>query len=1486
MVDEKVTWAKGQSIAGGRQPQVRLAWVATLLGSTALVACPDTALADCVNTGGSNYECSGAETVTQGVSDTNPTITATPDFSVDTPDPIAFGVAGIGTIYFQGGDANLRGRDFGIDAYLGGDDGGVPGSLVLLTSGDLSGGLTGLRAVNNSSGPTAISTDGFVEGGDRGIQITNGADTSGLSLYTHGVTGGNIGINAQHYGGGVVTVSAQGQVTGTNWYGITASNNPMTFNADGSLNSVTSQAGNPPTDVIVRASGGVTGGLTGLLALNGGMGVLQVDTLGGAVTGETRDGIVAMNTRFVLTPTDMWVTTDAVSGARHGIVAMNYGSGSNNVAAYGAVVGGTGYGIAAANGVFSASSVVNDGYVLPLGAAGTDLTIEAIDVSGGTVGIGANNIGTGATSVTATGNVEAGDTGIYVFNAATATHLIVNAADVSGGLTGINARNWGTGATVISATGIVEGGIYGRNEASAIALVIDANEVNSTETGIEAWNDGTGNTSITATGVLTGGSQAGVLVNNGATAGDLSVAVTDVIGGRYGIGVANGSAGAAPGDTTVVATGTVSGEAYGILAINGDVSNAAIGMLVPEVSGGDDLLGGNDLRIEANNVSGGELGIATLNGGTGATSIYVADAVEGNLGGILAENGGSATDLTIIAGDVSGNIGIGGWNDGTGATSITATGTVLGGAAGIYAFNGDLTTDLTIYAVDVSGGEIGIAALNSGTGETAIHAVGSVDGPIGAFNEENATNLVIEAADVSQSITAGNFGTGATSITATGPVQGGIFAENYKQATDITISVAEVSIGIGTGNFGTGATSITATGPVHGGILARNGEQATDITINATDVSGGTVGIFGANEGTGATSITAIAVVEGSFAGIAAYNAATATDLTINAYDVSGDTYGIYAANMSAGATTIKTTGTVTGPSAIVASGNTIDLTNNGVIVGLISLDSATTTFTNNGVWNGAGGESLFTGGASTLVSNGMVLGGTNASLAEATTWSGLGQFTTHGTVMLADGDAGDVLTTTGNAEFAAGSALSVDVGGAGGTDRFVSAGTVVLDGTSLNVNSAGALSYGTRYTVLTADGGLTGTFDTITGLPGPTAFLAVEEGYDANTAWLETIKYRNFADAGATPNQIATGQGLDTIAPGSALFTAVANLPTDAEAQFAFDQLSGEIHASAQTALIEDSRFVRNAANDRIRAAFGDVGASVTPVLAYGPGDTPIAVSADHAGPVFWSHGFGSWGSTDSDGNAAGLDRSTGGLLIGADTLVGDWRLGLLAGYSRSSFDVDDRASSGSSNNYHLGLYGGTQWGNLAFRTGAAYTWHDIDTNRTAAFPGFADSLSADYSAGTFQAFGELGYGIELGATRFEPFANLAHVSLRTDSFTEQGGPAALSVDGGTTAVTFTTLGLRAEHTMALGTVNATLRGMIGWRHAFGDLTPESVNAFAGGDAFTIAGAPIAQDSAVIEAGLDFNLTPEATFGLSYTGQIASDAYDHGFRANLSVRF
>src|SRR5690606_25199490 len=113
--------------------------------------------------------------------------------------------------------------------------------------------------------------------------------------------------------------------------------------------------------------------------------------------------------------------------------------------------------------------------------------------------------------------------------------------------------------------------------------------------------------------------------------------------------------------------------------------------------------------------------------------------------------------------------------------------------------------------------------------------------------------------------------------------------------------------------------------------------------------------------------------------------------------------------------------------------------------------------------------------------------------------------------------------------------------------------------------------------------------------------------------------------------------------------------------------------YASAHSALIEDSRLVRNAAIDRVRSAFDTAGASYAPVFAYGPGENPLLVAPGHAGPVVWADAFGSWGSTDSDGNAASLDRSTGGFLLGADRLVGDWRAGILAGYSHSKFKAKD---------------------------------------------------------------------------------------------------------------------------------------------------------------------------------------------------------------------
>lgn len=331
---------------------------------------------------------------------------------------------------------------------------------------------------------------------------------------------------------------------------------------------------------------------------------------------------------------------------------------------------------------------------------------------------------------------------------------------------------------------------------------------------------------------------------------------------------------------------------------------------------------------------------------------------------------------------------------------------------------------------------------------------------------------------------------------------------------------------------------------------------------------------------------------------------------------------------------------------------------------------------------------------------------------------------------------------------------------------------------------------------------------------------------------------------------------------------------------------LSGEIHASVKGAFITDSLSLSDAVGERIRSAFDDVGAPSSPVTTYDEkGMRQTTGSTD--GIAIWSQALGTKSKTDGQGYAAGIDHTTGGFLVGADASAGTWRLGLVGGYSNTSFDVDARSSSGSSDNYHFGLYGGSQWDALGFRTGILYSTHNINTTRHVVFPAFNETLSADYKAHTTQAFAELGYKIDVSQVALEPFANLAYVHLASNGFAESGGTtAALTSDGSTTNTTFTTLGMRASTDIPLSDTKVKARGMLGWRHAYDGVTPHSEFAFNTGASFGIDGAPIAKDALTMEAGLDFALSPNAAVSASYSGQVASNAADHTFKINVGVKF
>lgn len=70
-----------------------------------------------------------------------------------------------------------------------------------------------------------------------------------------------------------------------------------------------------------------------------------------------------------------------------------------------------------------------------------------------------------------------------------------------------------------------------------------------------------------------------------------------------------------------------------------------------------------------------------------------------------------------------------------------------------------------------------------------------------------------------------------------------------------------------------------------------------------------------------------------------------------------------------------------------------------------------------------------------------------------------------------------------------------------------------------------------------------------------------------------------------------------------------------------------------------------------------------------------------------------------------------------------------------------------------------------------------------------------------------------------------------------------------------FTTLGLRVAKELTFGLHATTLRGAVGWRQAFGDITPAMSQAFLTSGTFTVTGTLIAETAAALEAGLDMRL-------------------------------
>ena len=265
------------------------------------------------------------------------------------------------------------------------------------------------------------------------------------------------------------------------------------------------------------------------------------------------------------------------------------------------------------------------------------------------------------------------------------------------------------------------------------------------------------------------------------------------------------------------------------------------------------------------------------------------------------------------------------------------------------------------------------------------------------------------------------------------------------------------------------------------------------------------------------------------------------------------------------------------------------------------------------------------------------------------------------------------------------------------------------------------------------------------------------------------------------------------------------------------------------------------------------------------------------------WAQLSGDWRRLASDGNAPRLNQSSTSLTIGGDAAVGGgWRLGGAFGYTDARLSARDRAASAKIGSYTATLYGGKGYalgaGTLNLTFGGAYSWHDIDSRREVRYGSLDQKLTAGYHASTTQLFAETGYAMKLDdAVAVEPFAGLAWSDLRVRGFNESGGSAALSGQAQKQRLTTSLAGVRGQW-QPEGTAIA-LRGMLGWRHAFGGLRPSATLAFDQGPAFSVAGAPIARDAARVELGADLVVVRNLTAGLSYAGEFGGGSRQHTAR-------
>jgi autotransporter-associated beta strand protein len=937
--------------------------------------------------------------------------------------------------------------------------------------------------------------------------------------------------------------------------------------------------------------------------------------------------------------------------------------------------------------------------------------------------------------------------------------------------------------------------------------------------------------------------------------------------GVVGTTIRNGNVGLSPGATTGI-TGfppavIING---GIIATGGVTSQARLDLITASVGLANMPSNSNMSNV---NLGGTTLtpGVYTFNGAAALNGALTLDAQGQNnvawvfqIGTALTTSINSSVTFINLGSNGGSDLGLF-WNAGSAVT--------LG--ANNQAFGNYLAgTSITFGALDSIGGR-GLALAGISLDNTVVNARGGPGGGdltggltynlsgavVAAPSIVTSGTIIVPGGSVTSSGTVipnGGGNTGTVLLSSTGAYATGSSGVVLVPGTAFATAVMTID---GVASNGSAASSLTVTN-------ATATLSAADTYTGGTVLNGGTLiassANLPANQSVALSNAGALIVnqtVDGSFGGVVS-GAGSLTKLGAGVLTVSGSNTYTGGTFVSAGTMSTNAASLPANRAVVLASGATLsfnqtaDGTFGGNITGggtIQKKGSAALTLSNatNSPIDLQAGSLNFNGGVgATTVASGAVLGG-NGTIS--------GNLVNNGRV--SPGSSPGTLNVTGNYTQSSTGTLLIEIASLTSVDRLAMTGTAALAGT-LQVDTLGGYNpVGQSFAVLSAPGGVSGTFGTFTANTNHAAVGAsVSYSATAVTVAFAQLPFTGFA---TTSNQRAIG----TAAQSSATLTTA----LDAVA------LASEMPAALN--------------------AVSPQGYEIWSEIAFAH-STALADRLAHYDGAYVGHDH-YYFDVDQRRGRARADRDVGqstftstAALVGGDHAVdANQTFGAFVNHGETTADLASPGSRTNVKDTMIGVRSAWTQGPMFVHAAYGYGFDKYTSTRRVNFSGTSAAAKSSTRGRQWLAGVSAGQHFNFDAVTVSPFVGVLASGWRAQGFTETGAGAFNATLANQSARSLRSqVGFESRLGWKVASVGLQPHVRAAWLHEFSNRARQ-MDASFGAVNYAVTTRHPQSDSALLSAGLDLNLSPRAVIYADYTTQTSGMTRVIGeWQAGVSMRF